>query len=125
MNKEKAKELLPIIAAFVKGKTIECKVGLIGWRTVIEPTWSDGTEYRIKPEPKLVPFTEKDNIIGKVVITEDGIRAMITGQRKEGVYIGGGMFNTPKTYPLITYPGLLKTCKFDNGLDCGNIECEK
>ena len=52
MNRERARELLPIIQAFAEGKTIECcQVGCL-WETIKEPTFNTDYEYRIKPEPR-------------------------------------------------------------------------
>lgn len=53
MNRERAKELLPIIQAFAEGKDAQ-------WKDQSEPTWNDSRDdesfignydYRIKPEP--------------------------------------------------------------------------
>ena len=60
MTREEAKELMPIIQAFVEGKTIEYR-GLGGeWKAAHTPTWSSHLFYRIKPEPKYRPFKTKD-----------------------------------------------------------------
>lgn len=58
MNREQAKELLPIIQAFVKGKTIEFRErGCTLWTESISPIFNFAIfEYRIKPEPKYRPF---------------------------------------------------------------------
>ena len=62
MNKERAKELLPIIEAFVNGKVIEYL--FVGeWRVATCPEWTPGVKYRIRQEPKLVPFTFEDNLL--------------------------------------------------------------
>ena len=62
MNKERAKELLPIIEAFVNGKVIEYL--FVGeWRVATCPDWTPGVKYRIRQEPKLVPFTFEDNLL--------------------------------------------------------------
>lgn len=56
MNRERAKELLPVIQAFADGKTIQVR-----GRTSAVPKWTDilsdpsffgNCEYRIKPEPR-------------------------------------------------------------------------
>ena len=60
MTREEAKELMPIIQAFVEGKTIEYR-GLGGeWKAAHTPTWSSHLFYRIKPEPKYRPFKSKE-----------------------------------------------------------------
>lgn len=62
MTREEAKQLLPIIQAFVEGKTIECKCkSLFGsWTESKSPSWSVKLEYRVKPESKYRPFKTKE-----------------------------------------------------------------
>ena len=54
MTRERAKKLLPIIEAFANGKTIQFKNwGDTEWVDIeVQVAWEDGTDYRIKPEPK-------------------------------------------------------------------------
>lgn len=57
MTREQAKELLPIIQAFVDGKTIEARTDSISkWIETTTPKFDLLHEYRIKPEPKYCPF---------------------------------------------------------------------
>lgn len=56
MNREQAKELLPIIQAFAEGKTIQAAGGR-GWYDV-DNINSNSCKYRIKPEPKYRPFKD-------------------------------------------------------------------
>ena len=54
MNRNKTKELLPIIQAFAEGKAIEsrCVKGDKSlWYDDKDPSFDDDFEYRIKPEP--------------------------------------------------------------------------
>lgn len=61
MNRERAKELLPVIRAFAEGKEIECRVkGEDVWSVQFYPTWIDDRDYRIKQEPKYRPFKDVD-----------------------------------------------------------------
>lgn len=62
MNRQQAKELLPIIQAFVKGKTIEFRErGFTLWTESISPIFNFAIfEYRIKPEPKYRPFKDAE-----------------------------------------------------------------
>lgn len=64
MNRQQAKELLPIIQAFAEGKPIEKKSILEDeskWREVKLPTFNIAiSNYRIKPEPKYRPFANKE-----------------------------------------------------------------
>ena len=53
MNRERAKELLPIIVAFVNGEEIECHLeDDLGWLPDEDPSWSNLSKYRIKPKPR-------------------------------------------------------------------------
>lgn len=58
MDKQQAKNILPIIQAFAEGKTIEC-LGIDGrWGEATDPSFNAHyTRYRIKSEPKYRPFT--------------------------------------------------------------------
>lgn len=70
MNRKEVAELLPIIQAFLEGRTIECRTRSWelnkGWR--YETDWKeteqlifrDTFEYRIKPEPKYRPFVNTE-----------------------------------------------------------------
>lgn len=65
MDRERAKELLPIIKAFADGKKIELALfdddGAISeWSDVHFPKWVDNHIYRIKQEPKYLPFNDAD-----------------------------------------------------------------
>ena len=65
MDRERAKELLPIIQAFAEGKKVEMALfdndGAISeWADVFFPIWSDDHIYRIKPEPKYRPFEDAE-----------------------------------------------------------------
>lgn len=57
MTSEQAKQLLPIIKALSEGKTIQFKQSS-GWRDTKNFSFDAPPEYyRIKPEPKLRPYT--------------------------------------------------------------------
>lgn len=63
MNRERAKELLPIIQAFAEGKAIEsrCIKGYTSlWYDDEDPSFDNDLEYRIKPEPKYRPFKDAE-----------------------------------------------------------------
>ena len=50
MNREQAKELLPIIQAFADGAEIQTSSRQSEWRDISEPAWSSLSAYRIKPK---------------------------------------------------------------------------
>lgn len=58
MNRQEAKELLPIIQAFAEGKKIEVRVGNDRWTETDEVYGGRNNDYyyRIKPEPNYRPF---------------------------------------------------------------------
>ena len=64
MTREDAKQLLPIIQAFAKGKDIEYRTKGFNenWKKVTQiPELSfKSFEYRIKPEPKFRPFANAE-----------------------------------------------------------------
>jgi hypothetical protein len=55
MNRERAKELLPIIQAFAEGKIVQARQIGGEWLNIYDPYFgypaNDKIEYRIKPEP--------------------------------------------------------------------------
>ena len=61
MNRQEAKELLPIIQAFAEGKKIEVRVGNDRWTETDEVYGgrNNDYDYRIKTEPKYRPFKNK------------------------------------------------------------------
>lgn len=62
MNRQQAKELLPIIQAFAEGKTIEFRnKSFKEWVEIDNPSFDPTiTNYHIKPEPKYCPFKDKE-----------------------------------------------------------------
>ena len=61
MTREEAKELLPIIQAWVEGKTLEYYNEDIGkWQVVTKTVFINPNKYRIKPEPKYRPFKSQE-----------------------------------------------------------------
>ncbi len=69
MTPQQAKELLPIITAFSKGKLVEHKSKGQQYHTVIHnPDFTDSPEqYRIRQEPKLRPWKPEEVPVGAVV----------------------------------------------------------
>ena len=61
MTREEAKELLPIIQAWVAGKTLEYYNDDIGeWQVVTKTVFINPNKYRIKPEPKYRLFKSQE-----------------------------------------------------------------
>lgn len=67
-----------IIKAWADGASIEVRDPfnpMSEWRTINPPRWADNLEYRVKPEPKLIPFTfeDADKLIGKAIIDKTAL----------------------------------------------------
>ena len=63
MTREEAKELLPIIQAFVAGKQIQDSIDCVRWFDTDEINLEyegQKIKHRIKPEPKYRPFKAKE-----------------------------------------------------------------
>lgn len=61
MDRNQAKQLLPIIQAFSEGKPVQsrCIKGDTSlWYNDEDPSFDDDFEYRVKPEPKYRPFKD-------------------------------------------------------------------
>ena len=62
MNRQEAKELLPIIQAFAEGKIVQFKNAFGNWIDCCDGLLFNypPKDYRIKPEPKYRPFKNKE-----------------------------------------------------------------
>lgn len=63
MDRNQAKQLLPVIQAYIDGKPIQsrCIKGEKSlWYDEEDPSFDDDFEYRIKPEPKYRPFANAE-----------------------------------------------------------------
>lgn len=75
MTPQRAKELLPVIQAFINGKAIQYKDKHMiadedppDWRVCFNPSWNDACDYRVAPEKKkgwVLVF--KNNNIGTTI----------------------------------------------------------
>lgn len=95
MDKQQAKNILPIIQAFAEGKTIECFLNG-KWVESINPAFNAHyTRYRIKPELKYRPFADDKECWEEMqkhcpfgwVKAPHG-RFFITGIRRDGINFG-------------------------------------
>lgn len=117
MNRNQAKELLPIIEAFSKGRVIQSrhiKGGASLWYDVETPNFDNNDfDYRIKPEPKYRPFANaeecwqemlKHEPFGWVKCKEDGSLGLITLIiNEESIYINGIGSNSERTMRGFTF----------------------
>jgi len=120
MNRENAIKLIPIIQAFADGKIIEYN-NLQGiWISNIEIGFNDDyNRYRIKPEPKLVPFAFEDNLLFRdkwMRRKGSKINHLIRTNLIGGTYVIFNEFlGTKKVYFL----ELLNNYEFEDGSPCG------
>ena len=69
MTREEAKQLLPIIQAFAEGKAIEsrCIKGYKSlWYDDEDPSFDNDLEYRLKTEPKYLPFANAEECFAEM-----------------------------------------------------------
>ena len=67
MTREQAKELLPIIQAYVEGKTVQYEFYTDIWKDIKEPSFRSDVKYRIKPEQKYRPFKTKEECFDEML----------------------------------------------------------
>lgn len=70
MDRNQAKQLLPIIQAYVEGKPIQsrCVKGDTSlWYDEEDPSFDDDFEYRIKPESKFRPFKNAEECLSEML----------------------------------------------------------
>lgn len=117
MNRNQAKELLPIIQAYAEGKTIQSYDSLIDigdWEDCENPKFEDSNyNYRIKPEQKYRAFKDaeecwqemlKHKPFGWVKDEEDCRSVLITVCENDGVFMGRNEgWNFKDTLDLFTF----------------------
>lgn len=115
MKRIDAQKYINEILEFANGKIIEHKsVGSGTWYEDENPSFACHLEYRIKPEPKLVPFTFEDNLLFRDKwITEKGYTniSKVVKIFHNNIHIGDGR--------VFTYSELLHRCEFEDGSPCG------
>lgn len=84
----KAQERIDLMQAYVDGKQIQYFNRLEGkWEDTTDPRWSQGSSYRVKPEPNYRPFKnteecwqemQKHRPFGWIKDKEDGHYSMVT-----------------------------------------------
>ena len=123
MTRERARELLPIMKAYSEGKDLQCKYKTDGptnpWVDALYPTFSSDLTYRVKPEPKYIPFTFEDRNVFKdrwiyskeygnltkiIHIEDDSVRSVTIGTGDD-----------------FSYSELLNLYTFEDGTPCGKL----
>lgn len=106
-----------LIKAWLDGAFIQYKNSLGNWIEPIDnhPSWLEDLDYRIKPEPKLVPFTFDDHadLLGYKVRSKSNKVSrisIITSVNQDNVCVG---------ITIYSYQQLLDLFEFLNGNPCG------
>ena len=117
MISDRAKELMPIIQAFANGEEIQVFNSNKIWQSVYNVAFDDYSKYRIKPKPKLVPFTFEDRQYFKnlwVKSKEHDTLNSLVQISKDDVLMTYGVKNI-----RVTYSQLLKNYEFEDNSPCG------
>jgi hypothetical protein len=92
MNKDNAKDYLPLVQALADGKEIQVKSMAKEWITCTQDFYFNATpdNYRIKPEPKWRPWIAVEVPVGMQVRRKGGskFRMLITSVYENGLYCG-------------------------------------
>lgn len=95
MDRNQAKEFYPILQAYAEGKVIECRTKPstvkgtdvpIDWTEMKEIGYWDNIEYRIKPEPKYLPFKNAEECWQEIRKHEPFIKYKVIESSKD-VYL--------------------------------------
>ena len=91
MIREEAKELLPIMQAFVDGKKIEYSNDGEDWIETETPTWDTDYVYRINPESMYRPVKTKEECWDEMHKHPDfgWIKGKVTGEYKQVIRVFG------------------------------------
>ena len=125
MTKERAKELVPILQAFSEDKIIQQQsIGSGSWYDQVTPNFSDNQNYRIKLEPKLVPFTFEDHLLFKNKwIKKKGMKSLkqiISVFLNSVIVFDLDKFKEMETLS-IDFAHLLTDYEFEHGGSCGKL----
>ena len=113
MNRQRAKELLPVIQAFAEGKTIESryiKAGTVFTENRI-PSFSDDFEYRIKPEPKYRPFVDKEECWNEMLKHQPFGWVRTMNAENDCYIIDGVLYSENLDCSVVTMAGESYDCK--------------
>lgn len=122
------------IIAYAEGKTIQYRADdMDEWRDTITPAFSINTQYREKPEPKIIPFdfdsAKQNSIIGKTVESIEGISrrgsrevSIITSFYEGNNHKGEKILWLTVSNAQLTAEELLSNYQFTNREPCGVIK---
>ena len=116
MTKDEAKKLSDILKAYSEGKIIEVSNNGSKWAE-LNMSYPDNifkyNQHRIKPEPKLVPFTFED----KDLFKDKWFRLKTTGGLFKASYIDESLITIDASQN--SYSELMQLFEFEDGSPCG------
>ena len=116
MTKEKAKELSDVLKAYSEGKIIEVSNNGNQWAE-LNMSYPDAifkyNQHRIKPKPKLVPFTFEDNLLFR----DKWIR--LKGKKPLCKFDNITEYGVKNNLGVASYSELFKNYEFEDGSPCG------
>lgn len=99
MNRERMKELLPVMKAYAEGKTVEYRIisspAGARWATTSNPAWAEGFDYRVKKEPRTVWVLFNKNGY-RMTVREDEALARSDKAEHEITFKGGAPYSLVK-----------------------------
>lgn len=129
MTKDKARELSDILIAYAEGETIQRELNNRKWQDIKDLMGEDLKQatikidgdyfnLRVKPKPKLVPFTFEDRQYFKNLWIKskghDTLNSLVQIS-KDDVLMNYGARSV-----RVTYSQLLNNYEFEDGSPCGN-----
>ena len=118
MTKERAKELSDILLAYSQEKLIQISNNgnqWVEWIATNPDSIFNYNYYRIKPKPKLVPFTFEDNKLFR----DKWIYSKINEFPGVLRILSYNNSNIHVEFRAIGYSSLLRDCEFEDGSPCG------
>lgn len=117
MDKEKTKDLIKVMQAFLEGEAIECKIRESedlpsNWFTHDVDYWNTDTYmYRIKPKPQYRPFKDREECWNEMknhqpfgwVKMDGNYENIVEVNTKEEMFVNSGFYNWPYTCENITF----------------------
>lgn len=117
MDKERTKDLIKVMKAFLEGETVEQKAVISdyyqsGWFTHTGDEWNTNKfEYRIKPKPQYRPFKDKEECWNEMknhqpfgwVKMDGNYKNIVEFSRKEEILVSSGFYGWSYACENITF----------------------
>ena len=117
MDKEKTKDLIKIMQAFLEGEVIEQRAVISdnyqsGWFTHSGDNWNTNKfEYRIKPKPQYRPFKDREECWNEMknhqpfgwVKIDGNYENIVEFNKNEEVFVNSRYYNWNASYKNITF----------------------